>query len=132
MKKPYEPEIAIGHPIKVYRNFRTKRWSIMDAKTRKVIGNAHRVLVTDATFLVNVKGVQKIRETRRNRVVAFVAGKFHGYYETDVGRDTCQQSVGFNPYKNLTFVDSHGYTVKSADMVDLTASGWVWWANHLR
>jgi hypothetical protein len=28
-------------------------------------------------------------------------------------------------------VDSHGYTVKSADMVDLIGSGWVW-ANHLR
>jgi hypothetical protein len=131
MQKPFEPEIAIGHPIKVYRNFRTKLWSIMDANTRRVIGHAARVLVTDATFPVNAKGVHKIRETRRKRVVAFVAGKFHGYYETNAGRDTCQQSVEFNPYKNLTFVDSHGYTVKSADMVDLIGSGWVW-ANHLR
>lgn len=125
MKKPFNPEIAIDHKVKIYRNLRSGMWSIMDAKTRKVIGHAKSLVVSDATFPVNIKGVEKIRETRRKRVVAFVSGKFQGYDDDH----ECQQSVRFNPYLDLTFVDSHGFPVKIADKVNLTASGWVWGKN---
>lgn len=120
--KPYNPDLPIGHPIKVYRNLRNRLWSIMDARTRKVIGHTNCIVVSDASFPVNAKGVEKIRETLRKRVVAFVAGKFQGY-DAD---ETCQQAVRFNPYENFTFVDSHGFPVHSAARVNLTASGWVW------
>lgn len=120
--KPYNPDLPIGHPIKVYRNLRNRLWSIMDARTRKVIGHTNCVVVSDVTFPVNAKGVEKIRETLRKRVVAFVAGKFQGY-DAD---ETCQQAVRFNPYENFTFVDSHGFPVHFAARVNLTASGWVW------
>ena len=123
--KPYNPDLPIGHPIKVYRNLRNRLWSIMDARTRKVIGHTNCIVVSDASFPVNAKGVEKIRETLRKRVVAFVAGKFQGY-DAD---EECQQAVRFNPYLDLTFVDSHGFPVKIADKVNLTASGWVWGKN---
>ena len=120
--KPYNPDLPIGHPIKVYRNLRNRLWSIMDARTRKVIGHTNCIVVSDASFPVNRKGVEKIRETRRKRVVAFVAGKFQGY-DAD---ETCQKAVLFNPYENFTFVESHGFPAHSAARVNLTASGWVW------
>jgi hypothetical protein len=123
--KPLNPDLPIGHPIKVYRNLRNRLWSIMDARTRKVIGHTNCIVVSDVTFPVNRKGVEKIRETRRKRVVAFVSGKFQGYY----GDEECQQAIRFNPYENFTFVDSHGFPVKIADKVNLTASGWVWGKN---
>lgn len=120
--KPYNPDLPIGHPIKVYRNLRNGMWSIMDAKTRKVIGHTNWVVVSDVTFPVNRKGVQKIRETGRKRVVAFVSGRFQGY-DAD---ETCQQAVWFNPYENFTFVGSHGFPAYYAARVTLTVSGWVW------
>lgn len=120
--KPINPDLPIGHPIKVYRNLRNRLWSIMDARTRKVIGHTNCIVVSDASFPVNRKGVEKIRETRRKRVVAFVAGKFQGY-DAD---ETCQKAVLFNPYENFTFVESHGFPVHSAARVNLTTTGWVW------
>lgn len=125
MKKPFNPEIPIGHKVKIYRNLHNGMWSIMDAKTRKVIGHAKCVVVTDATFPVNTKGVHKIRETRRKRVVAFVAGKFQGYDDDH----ECQRSVHFNPYEFFTFVDAHRFPVDIADKVNLTLNGWVWAVN---
>ena len=127
--KPYNPEIPLGHPIKVYRNLRNKLWSIMDAKTRKVIGHTNHVWVSDVTFRVSSKGVQRIRETRRKQVVAFVVGKFQGYdYNRDIELRT-QHPIRFNPYETYTFVDHHGHAVKIANTVNLTASGWVWAEN---
>ena len=123
--KPFEPEIPVGHPIKVYRNLRNRMWSIMDAKTRKVIGHAHNFLVGDCTFPVSAKGVERIRETGRKQVVAFVQGKFLGY-----GVDfSCQHSVRFNPYLDTNFVDAHGYPVKSAERVNFTGVGHSWALN---
>jgi hypothetical protein len=126
--KPYQPEIPVGHPIKVYRNLRNKLWSIMDARTRKVIGHTNYVVVSDVTFRVSSKGIQRIRETRRKQVVAFVVGKFQGY---DFNRDMelrTQHPIRFNPYETDTFVGNHGQPVKVADTVNLT-SGWVWAEN---
>lgn len=118
----WRPKIPVGHKIKVYRNIRTGLWSIMDAKTRKVLGHSDSILVSDAKFQVSAKGVQRIRETRRKKVVAFVVGGFDSY-----GWDEfCQSSVRFNPYEFDSFVDSHGFPVKVASRVNLTPSGWVW------
>jgi len=100
-------------------------WSIMDAKTRKVIGHAHNLMMTDCTFPVSTKGVERIRETNRKQVVALVQGKFLGY-----GVDfSCQHSVRFNPYLDNNFVDAHGYAIKSAEKVNFTGVGHLWALN---
>jgi hypothetical protein len=123
--KPFKPELPFGHPIKVYRNIRTGLWSVMDAKTGKVVGCTDSLVVANAKFQVSAKGIQRIRETRRKRVVAFVVGSFVSY----AWDESCQDSVRFNPYEFDFFVDAHGSPVKVADAVNLTPLGWVWARN---
>ena len=91
----------------------------MDAKTRKVIGHAHNLMMTDCTFPVSTKGVERIRETNRKQVVAFVHGKFLGY---GVDLSFRGREVFFDPYLHNNFVDAHGYAVESAEYVALDKS----------
>jgi hypothetical protein len=70
----------------------------MDKKTRLVIEHSDAVQLENVKFVVSTKGVEKIRATKRKRVVAFVEGDYvsseHG------GSNNVRRSrVYFNPYK---------------------------------
>jgi hypothetical protein len=123
MKKPFEPELPIGKLVRVYRNVHQNCYSVVSVDTGRVIAHADQVRMRDCKFVVNRKGVAKIRETKRKRVVAYVQGYFMGW---EGKQEAAQQSVRFNPYENTSFVDAHGSTVETSWVVDLDRKGWIW------
>jgi hypothetical protein len=125
--KLQNPDLKKFHNVKVYRNLRNGLWSVMDTETRRVLGYAKEIMLMNATFPVSAKGVQRIREDRRKRVVAFVQGLFLGYY-SDM---ECGAAVQFNPYKWDRFVDAHGHPVQGAEKVNLVSVAGMVWAKNL-
>jgi len=123
MKKPFEPELPIGKLVRVYRNVHQNCYSVVSVDTGRVVAHADTVRLRDCRFHVNPKGVQKIRETKRKRVVAYVQGYFMGW---EGKQEQAQQSVRFNPYENESFVDAHGSRVDTSWFVDLDRKGWIW------
>jgi hypothetical protein len=123
MKKPFQPELPIGKLVRVYRNVHQNCYSIVSADTGRVIAHADSVRLRDCKFHVNTKGVAKIRETRRKRVVAYVQGYFMGW---EGKQPTAQKAIRFNPYLWDSFVDSHQQPVRSSWAVDLDPKGWIW------
>ena len=123
MKKPFEPELPIGKLVRVYRNVHQNCYSVVSVDTGRVVAHADTVRLRDCRFHVNPKGVAKIRETRRKRVVAYVQGYFMGW---EGKQEQAQKSVRFNPYENESFVDAHGSRVDTSWFVDLDRKGWIW------
>ena len=123
MKKLFEPELPIGKLVRVYRNVHQNCYSVVSVDTGLVIAHADKVRLRDCRFHVNTKGVAKIRETKRKRVVAYVQGYFMGW---EGKQETAQQAVRFNPYLWESFVDAHGHKVETSWVVDLDPKGWIW------
>lgn len=123
MMKPFEPELPVGKLVRVYRNVHQNCYSVVSVDTGRVIAHADTVRLRDCRFHVNRKGVAKIRETRRKRVVAYVQGYFMGW---EGKQEQAQQSVRFSPYENDSFVDAHGSRVDTSWFVDLDRKGWIW------
>lgn len=89
--KPYSPES--GRKVEVYRNLHNGLLSVRDAKTKKVIGHAHAVQLSNVTLRVSEAGRQRaVREGRRN-VHAFAVG-----VETD-GLMASGERVTYNPFR---------------------------------
>lgn len=89
--KPYSPEP--GRKVEVYRNLHNGLLSVRDAKTKKVIGHAHAVQLSNVTLRVSEAGRQRaVREGRRN-VHAFAVGT-----ETD-GLTASGERVTYNPFR---------------------------------
>jgi hypothetical protein len=123
MKKPFEPNLPFCKLVRVYRNVHQNCYSVVSVDTGRVIAHADSVRLRDCKFLVNAKGVEKIRATGRKRVVAWVQGYFMGW---EGKQAQAQQSVRFNPYHWDSFVDAHGHKVETSWVVDLDPKGWIW------
>lgn len=61
--------------VKVYWNLHRGCWSVMDARTRKILGHASQVLIHGAEFLVSDRVRDRVRATKRKEVHAFVKGE---------------------------------------------------------
>lgn len=83
-----------GQRVRVYYNLHKQCLSVMDKKTRLVISHEDTVQLENVKFIVSAKGVEKIRATKRKRVVAFVEGD---YVSSEHGEEG--DNVYFNPYR---------------------------------
>jgi hypothetical protein len=61
--------------VRCYWNLHARCWSIQDAKTRRVIGHATRVLLRDVAFKVSEAGRQRVLREGRKNVHAFAVGE---------------------------------------------------------
>lgn len=93
-----------GRQVRVYFNLHKKTWSIMDKKTRRVIGHSDFVPLKDCKFIVSEAGRQRVLREKRKNV--------HAYVEGTIGGDCLHKSELFhgrftyNPYKYDSFVNS--------------------------
>lgn len=115
--------------VEIYFNLHTGLWSIraLDGwRKGRLIGHASKVLVSDAKFVVQPAGRDKVRREKRKHVHAFVRGTLVGAlwenavefpepmpwtsgdaaYAT-VARKRLGIPVSYNPYKHDTFVQFH-------------------------
>lgn len=96
--------IDIEKPIKVYRNLHKDCYSIKQGSL--VVAHAERLCLSNVTFKVNEKNRQKVIETKRKNVHAFI----EGFYTTcGIGttaeRNDLPVEVYYNPYKTSSFLN---------------------------
>jgi hypothetical protein len=112
--------------VEVYFKLHTGLWSVraLDGwRSGRVIGHASKVLISDATFVVQPAGREKVRREKRKHVHAFVRGTLIGALWENavefpepmpwtsgdegyarVARKRLGVEVTYNPYKDDTFV----------------------------
>ncbi|MED3709537.1 hypothetical protein P4502_09895 [Peribacillus frigoritolerans] len=93
--------LEIGQRVRVYRNLHKDKFSIQDAKTKKVIAYGDGILLSNVQFKVEMAGREKVRKTKQKRVHAFIIGDFLGYnYELEKEFSP----IYYNPYETDQFV----------------------------
>ncbi len=84
---------------RVYRNLHTGTWSLLDQKTKKVVGHPSEICLQHVSFIVNHKGRQRVIKEKSKNVHAFVQGFISYGHITD-----SMVEVTYNPYKYSSFV----------------------------
>lgn len=101
---PYKGRtVSPGQRVKVYRNLHKDGavYSIMDAKTRRVLGHSSTLVLNDCTFNVSQAGRERVLKEQKKNVHAFIIGNYEEYDEN--ADETSGIFVEYNPYKNKTF-----------------------------
>ena len=111
----FQPKGFLGEKVDVYKNLHNGLWSVLDRKTRCVVGHVRHVCMDDAKFIVQPAGRRRVLKENRKNVHAFVRGVLKGYGETGLfcyhlsdgqkerlKADT-QEFITYNPYKFDTF-----------------------------
>lgn len=99
--------LTFGERIEVYYNIQKGGFSILSRDKRnpmkgKIIAHSEYVLIENATFRLNSKKLEQIKEKNRKTVYAVVRGTYIGSKPTEdkeFSRGYC------NPYKTGAFID---------------------------
>lgn len=110
-------------PVDTYMNLNNGCISVRSRATAnygKVISHEDAVVIEDATFVVQPAGQQKVRDSGRKNVHAFVRGN----WLPDADAEPERTEVMYNPYEYDHFVTvDHEQPVRAADTVAVTTSG---------
>ena len=111
-----------GTRVRVYYNLHLHTWSVQDVKSGLVVCHSDNVDLYDCTFVVRPAGRQKVRDTGRKNVHAFVVGTWSKFPVGESETSGDPTYVTYNPYANDTFVTAGIVTkrVTSADEVVMT------------
>lgn len=85
--------------VKCYWNLHKKCWSVMDAKTRKVIKHLQELTLFDCQFKVSEAGRQRVIRERKKNVHAFVVGRL-----SEGNTQPGARPVRYNPYETTHFM----------------------------
>jgi hypothetical protein len=88
-------ELKEGQKVKVYRNLRNGKWSVMDAKTRKVVAHATHLDLREVDFKVSQAGRDRVLKEKQKNVHAFAVG----ILEAVQGTNRSGERIGFNENK---------------------------------
>ena len=134
--KPNNPELDPNVKYRVYRNLTDKTLSIMDTRTKKVVGHTNKILLREVKFIVSKKGVERIRESGRKQVIAFAEGYFVNYlglegegpteFKNWESKYADSEAIYFNPYKYYTFVNAVNEPILYKEYVQITNDGWIY------
>jgi hypothetical protein len=69
--------------VRCYWNLHKRLWSIQDAKTRRIVGHADKLLLRDATFTTSEAGRMRVRKEGKKNVHAFACGTLEAADWTD-------------------------------------------------
>ena len=114
--REYQPQP--GRRVEVYRNLHTGTLSVRDARTKKVVGHAHTVMLEDATLKVSEAGrLRAVREGRRN-VHAFAVG-----VETARTLAPSGDRISYNPFRapHFYFADTQAAAELRGDAIVVPA-----------
>lgn len=107
----------------VYRNLRTKTWSLRSPK-RIVVDHPTEIWLDDVTFVVSQKIRQRILQTKRKEVHAGAKGNVTCHTKDLLSK---MIEVTYNPYKYKSFVRVSDETpIMNAKLVFLDSNKKVW------
>jgi len=107
-------DIDLTKPVKLYRNLRSKCWSIMQDGLVKA--HCDRAWLSDCRFHVNENGRQRVLREGKKYVHAYVIGHMFGW-PIDSKDFPARYPVSYNPFKGPNFVTHNGQPVRRADYV---------------
>ena len=96
--------VDVSRPVKVYRNLHKDCYSVQQAGL--VVCHTDRLVLKNVTFTVRERGRDKVRETRKKNVHAFINGEVMDPLDCIVVGEGWD-SVTYNPYAHDTFVTSN-------------------------
>jgi hypothetical protein len=107
----------------VYRNLRTKTWSLRSSK-RIVVGHPTEIWLDDVTLIVSEKVRRRIIQTKRKEVHAGARGNIAPSAELLLPE---MIEITYNPYKYESFVRVFDETpISKAKLVFLDSNKKVW------
>lgn len=113
-----------NQPVKVYRNLKYKCPCYSITHKGKVIGHAQIVVLEHARFHVNESGRQRVLQTQKKNVHAWVIGHLVYASKDEVPFLDEGSKLSYNPYKGSYFYSADsGEKVHSADQLLLTDTG---------
>ena len=97
--------IDISRPMRVFRNKTKGEGWYSIQQDRRTVAHSTAVCLTNARFVVNDKGRQRVLKTGQKEFHAYI----EGYYETSgmgttAARNDLPVKVEYNPFENDTFV----------------------------
>jgi 5'(3')-deoxyribonucleotidase len=106
--------------VKVYRNLRTKCWSIK--QKNKVVSHQNTLILKDVMFRVSEKGRQRVLARKQKNVHAYVCGS---WIQEPINLDLQQQVlIKYDPYKQGTFFKvEDNSSIYKADFVIFAEQG---------
>lgn len=100
-------------PVLIYRNLRTKAYSISQGRVRF---HAHNISLYNVTFIVRESVRQRVCQNKRKEVHAFIKGYLCSRAEpTD-------NLIYYNPYKTNKFL-CNGEPIDSAELCNISLFG---------
>lgn len=115
-----------GQRVHVYRNVNKPgtTYSIRDKKTGLVLGHARNILLNNCIFVVNQVGRQRVVETKRKRIHAWVEGHFGVIHAAHDDLFSKEPIVKYDPYKNESFIyEDNGEPIRSSSVVYINERG---------
>lgn len=112
----------------VYWNSHRKCFSVKYAGEK--VQHVDRLWMEDCTFKVRESGRQKVLQTKRKNVHAFIKGIVHLSYPTGLRRTN--EQIKYNPYRHERFVLDRGgqeYVIKSCKWLEFL-DGKVYYAHQ--
>lgn len=109
--------------VEVYRNLHTGTWSVRQCSTGLVIDHPTTVLISDAKFVVQPSGRDRVLREKVKNVHAFVRGVIT---QEATPRDSVLllEQVTYNPYKMDSFmIKSNEEKIFYSDYVVLNETG---------
>ena len=90
----------IGEQIQVYKNLKTKLWSVRTRTSKgwRLEGHYDQLTVSNATPHISVKGAERIKNKQSREVVAWIDCYFVSTEASDGGTE-----VHYNPYRRSDF-----------------------------
>lgn len=99
-----------GQPLLIAFHLYKKCFSIRCFHTRKVIGYADRIVVSNARFLVSQSGRARVLREKMKNIHAFVQGEYQADLQHAYLAYEYIMEAYYNPYKVSTFVDKRTMT----------------------
>lgn len=116
MKSYKGRKVDLVKPVRVYRNLHRGGYSIKQG--RYVVAHATACVISEARFIVNETGRQRVLQEKKKNVHAYVDGMLSKF-----DAESCRgQQVKYNPYKAGVFKCGRRH-VHSADVVAINSSG---------
>lgn len=96
----------IGHTVRIYWNLHKRVYSIqlrVDGRW-KVVRHSDCFVLDNAAWQVNAKTRERVRQTKRKEVHAYIVGTLRSHYANNAAEVLNSEYLSYNPHKDDGFV----------------------------
>lgn len=101
--------LQVGMVVRVHKNLHRKCWSVLDAKSRRLIAHVTEITLGEVTFKVSEAGRRRVLRRRQRNVHANARG-----IVLSLTAAPLTTSIRYNPYEAGTFLNNRGEAVVAA------------------